>query len=283
MGPLSARALELINTSDPLNPLFSPNRLTQERFIAIPSRYGFHTNKWRGLLGKYTATLTNMSTADWKGRLGRRGGWGSLDFQDTSSQYASCGDVFKTGTSNFTVLCWVLADSWQDPEGPGLVFKGAQTNANHGFMLRQTSTSSFQFVVGNGTARAAATSAGYSTGKWYRVGGCRLDGNIYLFVNGVQVATAAAVSGSYTSSLSLDIGRGGNSGAGFDYFNGKIDDVTLVMHGYSAAEFYADYRDSCLTYPRTLNRVQPKSFVAVAGGGGGSSTDGFYYYRMMQG
>ena len=75
-----------------------------------------------------------------------------------------------------------------------------------------------------------------STGAWHLLVGTYDGANLRLYVDGTQVASAAATGSMPVTTDQLVIGSKTPTSTAGDHFNGKIDDVRIYNYALTAAE-----------------------------------------------
>ena len=97
------------------------------------------------------------------------------------------------------------------------------------------------FAVGNGTSfGSAGWSQNLSTGVWYNYVGVYTGSEVYAYINGVQVGSAAYSGGSLdTGGYDVNIGRDPQYAG--DYFDGSVSGVRIYNRALSSTEVEALY------------------------------------------
>ena len=172
-----------------------------------------------------------IGTASWstQGKFGN-----ALSFNGTTAKVTVADSASLRLTSGMTVEAWVfptaVTNTWRD-----VVVKG-----NDDYYLMATSTNSSRPVgagIFGGTKSRAIGPAALAPNTWTHLA-TTYDGSLVrLYVNGVQVSSAAA-SGSITSSTRV-LGIGGDPIYG-QYFAGRIDEVRIYNVPLSAAQIQTD-------------------------------------------
>jgi hypothetical protein len=98
------------------------------------------------------------------------------------------------------------------------------------------------FINNTGLAGAVVTVGSadtFSAATWIHVVGRRSGNTIVLFANGRKEGEASGASSDYSRAFIPEIG--GNSGAGFDAFGGRVDDVRVYNRALSDVEIRSLY------------------------------------------
>ena len=194
-------------------------------------------------LGMGTCSVS-ASTPWYNGRTGKFNS--SLAF-DGTNDYVSLSDpssgILDFGTGDFTVGLWVNFDDLTNNENGfihkdnysgtttynGWLFNIANAAGGVGIETRNISSGS-----GPDTNARLAT-ANFSTGTWYHILATRQSNVLYLYVNGVQRATATESSATNVSN-SENIRFGSLSATSPQWFTGKIDDVRIYNYALTGTQ-----------------------------------------------
>ena len=207
----------------------------------------------RDLCGKFDGTLeASMTADDWIGAGGRPGGYGAIAF-DGSDDFIDLSQITPAiGTNDFTFACWTRT-----------------TDSTLEVLFAADNTTWWLGKHGDGRLRTSITvpaDNNLDNGLWHHVGVSRFGGNEYLYLDGIQIGTAAN-----TLDLSLTAyGIGRFSVSGF-YWNGDFDDARLYGRGLSESQMYALNEESKASYPNAINWDEDiAAMVPVIGGVTGS-------------
>ncbi len=187
-----------------------------------------------------TGTITGASWAS-----GKRGK--ALDFNGTDQHVSVTASSVLNPTTALTVSAWIKPDAVDNEWGP-VVESGGNLNSGTGYFFGYyTASNSFIFEVGDGSYDSVSVLL--PVGQWYHVVGTySASGNLYLYVNGVQVGTHShtVASISYDSNP-FTIGKLAYCCATGHHFDGQIDDVRVYNRALSAADVATLYRSGQVT------------------------------------
>jgi hypothetical protein len=183
---------------------------------------------------------------------------GSLTFKSgTNCKYGGC--IFNDGTSgnyievdrspqidfetdeDFSISAWIKPNNntqyWYI-----LDYRNATSSPGYYLLFRNNGKVSFGLVNESGLGIGSATTTTvFDIGSWYHiVGVVDRDGNISIYVNGVQEAMNVLGSGNITpvGDTKLSIGRKTTNGF---YLNGTIDEIAIYNRSLTASEVQALY------------------------------------------
>lgn len=127
--------------------------------------------------------------------------------------------------SDFTIECWIRLNSTTGTQTIAGQWGGAGTRS---WLLQLTSTSLSLACSTTGTnVIIVSGTTSFSTNTWYHIAAVRFANIIYLFVDGVMIASANTVAGFFfNSSLLLYIGM--NDDGDQQLFNGWIDEFRIT-------------------------------------------------------
>jgi len=154
-------------------------------------------------------------------------GGSAIYFDGTSDWLASSnGNMFITGTENFTVEGWLYLNSIA---GTQAIISGTTNNSfflryGRGYNLTQGLNIGRQFV-----ADAEYCAFTFATGQWYHIAVCRSNGTIYFFVNGQQQTTQGSGVSSYSFATTPNYVVGtSNVTNGAEPINGYLNDLRVT-------------------------------------------------------
>ena len=152
-------------------------------------------------------------------------GTGSMYFDGTGDQLTvATNPLYKFGTGDFTVECWVYANSFSG--SPCIVdSRPSGTAVPWAFYIN---ASGYPYFYDGGSL---TSSVAVSATTWTHIAASRSSGTLKIFVNGVQGYSAASTTDMAGSGLQIG---GAFSGS---YLNGYIDDlrITKGVARYTAA------------------------------------------------
>jgi len=183
-----------------------------------------------------TGTLTNMAfpptaTSGWN-----PGKFGSALAFDGTNDYVDCGAVKPTGS--ITIAGWFKTTS-----GSEHAIISTITTANKGYAL-SVSPRLWLYIYGTTTCYKKSTDTTLNNGKWRFVAGVYDSSalTLTLYIDGI--VAAGTLSGTVPSAIGVGqnatIGYGA---AGFNYFNGTIDDLQIWNRALTASEIAWLYRE----------------------------------------
>src|SRR6185312_9730317 len=175
------------------------------------------------------------------------------------------------GNAEFTVEAWMTEYKYVNGTGNSILGIG-YGNGGEQFILDTggSANGALRFFVRNAAGTVSAATSSYlpaNDGKWHHVVGVcdEAGGHVYLYMDGVQLAsgTITAGSGILSSSMPLTIGARES-----DHFNtvsndfqflGAIDEVALYNRALSAAEIQSHYFASGIG--PVITQVTPQTFT----------------------
>jgi concanavalin A-like lectin/glucanase superfamily protein len=191
-----------------------------------------------------TGTLTN-------GPAWTYGVSGSGIVFDGSNDYVVTPDSSTTSvTGAFTLAAWIKTTSATTQQGIIEKYKDGGCGACGGYLLRLTSSGKLFGATVDATG-AATTITGATTitaGIWHHVQYVFTGTNHFLYLDGIQDATAANTRNPADDAQTLKIGARGDD-ASFP-FSGAIDEPRIYSFARSAAQTACDYAPkSCTAVP----------------------------------
>ena len=195
-----------------------------------------------------------------------------------TNQAVSVPDSPALRTPNVTLEAWVY------PTRVGvnstLVSKEPSASlTNFGYGLRLRSDNTFWFAIGaDGNSTFAASPAVAAVNTWFHLVGTYDGATIRLYVNGALAGSTASAH-TLNSTAPLTIG-GQPDGATAEYFQGRIDEITLYDRALSASDVTA-LQSGDGSSVKGPNRLGPgvigldgSGFIAEGNGGAGVSVQG---------
>jgi Concanavalin A-like lectin/glucanases superfamily len=158
-------------------------------------------------------------------------------------------DVTPTSSLNFTngitVACWCVVDG-SGYESPRLVsiVNSIHSGSDAGYCeLTWRNGPPRQFVFAYGTnqltySQQATWAASFTNGQWLHLVGVAAGTSETLYVNGIMVSNVTGVAfGDIGQATVMNIGREDvNGGAGYDDFDGRMDEVRIYNRALSDSE-----------------------------------------------
>lgn len=151
--------------------------------------------------------------------------------------YLNSSTDWNLGSTDFTISCWIYPLSTGTTLNPiiGQWSMGSASLVNNSILLQIDTLNKISFtVVTNGTTSLTISdTTNIPTNKWSYIEVIRFGSTVYIFKNGVSVASGSVSTGTVNSSTSpISIGRVRNStDTGWDTtngFNGYIDDIRIT-------------------------------------------------------
>ncbi len=248
-----------LNAGSPVNWANPLNKGLVSWYLVSPLGHpGFRGgNRLLDLCGRNNGTLVNGPT--WQGSTGRPGGWGSLSFNGSSSQYVDVPGVsINTGRDGYTFLCWFRVTNNSTLQGLG---HSANTINGNGYQFFLNASG--QLVAkkfGGGAAGEAISSTVIATNVWYFGAAVFVsinDRSVYL--NGTLTGTNADIIGDQ-GTYPVQLGRAATG----NYLTGAIDGFVLLDRALSAAEVWNLYDLSQRSYQGLLNTYRQKIVYSIA-------------------
>lgn len=253
-----------LNWLDPVNKLHPLNRGLVSWWLAVPGLMGGLT--WIDMVDPSNGnhgTLTNMTPlTDWVGS-DRPGGWGALDL-DGSNDFISAPQIDVVAA--MSVSAWIKADQ-NTNRGDAVTIGG------EGWTLRPVATFDvgrlnrpyFWIKDGTGFFEAFDTTV-ITVGRWYYMLGTYDGETARLYIDGVEADNSpnTGPSGDLVAPTGNTIIGAFSEDQTKNNWNGSLDDIRIWDRALSADEGVQSYLLSQQGYPRLLNRIDRRLFVAVA-------------------
>jgi hypothetical protein len=177
-----------------------------------------------------------------------------LDF-DGLDDYLLVGDVNDLGTNDFTIEAWINCESTagigQFVICKGLTSVGTPVNAGYGLRINDANMNDVDFQIGGTTTTKEVSAISLTTNNWHHIAGVRSGIYMYLYVDGVLVASDSTTTVfNVNTDIPLSIGahdKGGFSSVA-EFMNGSIDEVRIWGVARSQAEIN-DNKDCAITSP----------------------------------
>jgi YD repeat-containing protein len=209
-------------------------------------------------------STSNANNASNSGATATAGQIGEAAQFNGSNQSISIGALgTESHTSMLTMSAWAKTNSTSgfleifSQKGTGTAFVPNIFTNGPKFVAE-----AFQTGGGGDDATDAAS---FNTGQWYYVLGTFDGSNVNLYVNGVKKATAAYTSNANNASANSNgwtLGNYTENGAGFNWWNGSIDEARLSSVVRSADWIAAEYNNQ--SSPATFYSVGLENTVGIS-------------------
>jgi CSLREA domain-containing protein len=231
----------------------------------------------------YTGTLANSPT--WSGEKPalQFTNSGSLSFDRSSpADYVNVPDIPNIDDlQELSLATWVNLET--TPGGSGYTYMRFVQLGSEKAVLRYVDNNGMgklQFFMRiDGSTRGIAVNHAWQTGTWYHVIGTYDGSHIRLYLDGGEVGTPLAVSGTVDTGDGVRLSHSGSSEA----LDGLLDDVRVYDQALSAAEVQAlangyDIRPQTITIARNLTYnggifEEPRGGVVTLDGSGTQKVD----------
>lgn len=181
--------------------------------------------------GTCTASMTGTVSLD---TTNFKFGTGSLGFATTGANYLTLTPYSNFNfNGDFTVECWIRPLARTDGDGYQAIFShdnGGNINTIQSVVLLwNRTTSKLLLGVGHSSANISGVTV-VTAGTWAHVAVSRQGSTYYLYVNGALEGTSTYATNFSTSAFGTYIGKQNysDSGAGFRYFAGNIDEFRMT-------------------------------------------------------
>jgi hypothetical protein len=171
---------------------------------------------------------------------------------DGVNDYIKVSDAIGLNNPNFTYSAWVYANALPaNGNASNLIEAGSGSGANYGVGLsinnNYVGTTGWRVTSGN----TGATSVGGQTGSlpsanhWCFMTISRDNSSVKMYVNGQKVLTLPTAGQQPYYNNPMDIFIGSRSQLGLNqYFNGKLDDISIYNRALDSAEINALYTEN---------------------------------------
>lgn len=228
-------------------------------------------------------TLTGFSDnlSGWWGST-KPNGYVSLKFNG-NGDYISVSDAskFQFSTNNFTVSCWFLLETLNNPNSNGrqTVVSRYESASSKGFSIDIDTTGAIIFRVAESAILSGEYASSGSTiaiNTWYHCLVVRQGVASYVYLNGKLVASGTAASTLSVSSGSQNLLFGDlvTNGGAHQYLKGQIDDICIYNTALTTYLGQRVYNESRTDYPTTLNKIQINRAFPIAAP--------WLYFNMLQ-
>lgn len=142
---------------------------------------------------------------------------------DSTSEYVD----YALGVGDFTIECWANANTSLSTDGALISFFDTISTNGWQLLISPSGAPRFYQYASGGSYPLTATGINLRDGAWHHIAVSRNSGTLRMFVDGMQVASAANSTNYGYSLLYMSIGyqRQGNSRYPF---NGAIDEVRVT-------------------------------------------------------
>jgi hypothetical protein len=177
-----------------------------------------------------------------------------LDF-DGIDDYLLIGDVNDLGTNDFTIEAWINCESTagigQFVICKGITSVGTPVNAGYGLRINDANMNDLDFSVGGASSTKTISAIALSTNNWHHIAGVRSGIYMYLYVDGILVASDST-SSVFNVNTDIPLSIGAHDKGGFssvaEFMNGSIDEVRIWGIARSQTEIN-DNKDCAITSP----------------------------------
>ena len=163
----------------------------------------------------------------------------SLDLESSSSQYASraANALFDFGTGPFTLECWFKRES---TTFGGFLVKSTTDSA--GYVLRNDN-GTVVFRCGNGTNQDSTDAYTLNDTSWHHFAGVRDGSKLHLYVDTVEVGTAATDNARNTDTAgNVVIGPYRSEDLAINFSDGLIDEVRIWSDARTPTEIASNWK-----------------------------------------
>lgn len=185
-----------------------------------------------------TVGTARVSTAEKKFGTGSMLFNGSTDYLSTINK-----QNLSLGSGNFTIECWVYANSIGSFNGVFAQWPNNGGSVNNSFVLESVGSNMEFYWCAGSTLFGPATLGTITTGSWIHYAICRSGNTLYPFKNGI-LGTTVSITQTLNSPTS-NITVGGLVG-GSGYWNGYIDDLRITK---GVARYTANFTPPTQAFP----------------------------------
>ena len=211
-------------------------------------------------VGSNNGTDTNITYNTTYGKINE-----GADFNGSSSKIALATSADLKPTGNFTIDGWFSCDGYTGNDLNCIFQSYSQVGAVSGIQvgINPDANNKLRFVVGRNTGATLGTDYQhiFSTANYgdstYRHFACVYNGaNIYMYINAVLVASASYTGGAaYAATSYQRIGCQNQSGTDVNFFNGRLDEISLTHRALSESEIIKKYNSGLARqYPFSWTR-----------------------------
>lgn len=194
-------------------------------------------------------TSGNGNTGTWNGTLGSQwkpGKYGSGGNFNGSNNFVDFGTsaIFDNGTNPFTWQIWMKMNTISTAAEQHLMDIEDTGGGDDRILFwipgtGQAETGQIKFQYENGgTATRAISTSRVDDGKWHHISGVFNGTTMYLYIDGVQNATATPTPGTLDFSANLRIGARSQSAS--NYYNGMADQAMIYNYARTSQQIVSD-------------------------------------------
>lgn len=185
-----------------------------------------------------TVGTARVSTAEKKFGTGSMLFNGSTDYLSTINK-----QDLSLGSGNFTIECWVYANSIGSFNGVFAQWPNNGGSVNNSFILESVASNMQFYWCAGSTLFGPATLGTIATGSWIYYSICRSGNTLYPFKNGILGTTVSITQtlNSPTSNITV-----GGLVAGSGYWDGYIDDLRITK---GVARYTANFTPPTQAFP----------------------------------
>jgi hypothetical protein len=198
----------------------------------FPLEEGAGSNVWDSSANSNNGTGTNNTWTT--GKIG-----GALAMNG-SNRYVNVPDSTSLNPTNITVSAWLNSSDTATTASAVTKWDDVTQGDGEWILGHGATAGTFRFLIKiGGTIYRNESSTGFSTGTFHHVVGTYDGSYVRLYVDGAEVGTALAASGSMPSTLPPV--RLGTRASNNQYYNGIVDEVKIFSRALSAKEIKAEY------------------------------------------
>ncbi len=141
-------------------------------------------------------------------------------------------------TGDITVETWIRLNQMPN-DYVRLIGKGSPTERTYGLWLYSDGSILWQQFTPSGVNNLSTSSSIIPVGKWTHIAASKTGSNVKIYINGIEVATTSAHSGTpYSSTAPLQIGGSSSIHA---LLNGSMDEVRIWNVGRTSSQILGSY------------------------------------------
>jgi hypothetical protein len=196
---------------------------------------------------------------------------GSFDPSTMSASFDGTNDFLAIGTSaialdtNFTISAWIKGDHFG---GSGYKIVGGWGNAASGQLRALQIKSGVSFELWGSRITGSTT---LSTGTWYHVAATLSGNDVKVYLNGSQDGSGTLSRSSFSTSTTYIGGETTLTAAGFNPFDGLIDEFSAFDSVLTASQITSIYNSGV---PGDLSSLSPIGWWRMGDGEGDTNSGG---------